>query len=254
MIASQTAMALERQRLSDAQRDTQVESEREKMRATLLRAISHDLRTPLQGILGSSSALRDREAVMDEALRDKLLLDIQEESQWLIRMVENLLSVTRINETTASVVKTPEAAEEIVAEAVNRIQRRFPKREIIVSVPDQLLEVPMDGTLIVQVLINLLENAIKYSYPSTPVEVDLQSKGNQAVFIVLDRGRGITEKMVSQPSAPPGAMRPDASRGLGIGLTICETIIRAHHGTLEAENREGGGAAFRFALPLKEGM
>lgn len=254
MIASQTAMALERQHLSDTQRKTQVESEREKMRATLLRAISHDLRTPLQGILGSSSALRDREAVMDEALRDKLLLDIQEESQWLIRMVENLLSVTRINETTASVVKTPEAAEEIVAEAVNRIQRRFPEREIIVKVPDRLLEVPMDGTLIVQVLINLLENAIKFSPDSTPVEIILQSRDNQAAFKVLDRGRGIMEEIASRQSAPPTLIRPDASRGLGIGLTICDTIVKAHHGTLEAENREGGGAEFRFMLPLKEGM
>ena len=153
-----------------------------------------NLRTPLAGILGSSSALRESGAELDEEMRDKLLSDIQEESQWLIRMVENLLSITRINESASKVAKLSEAAEEVVAEAVSRILRRFPKREIWVRVPDQLLEVPMDGTLIVQVLINLLENAIKYSPENSPIEVNLRNEGNLAVFEVKDRGRGISEE------------------------------------------------------------
>lgn len=254
MIASQVAMALERQHLSDEQRDMMVESEKEKMRSTLLRAISHDLRTPLSGILGASSAIRENGKSLDEDTRDKLVANIQEESQWLIRMVENLLSVTRINESASNLTKSMEAAEEVVGEAVSRIKQRFPGREITVSVPDEFLEVPMDGTLIAQVLINLLENAIKYSPGCSPVEVHLERNGDLAQFEVLDRGRGISEedfphlltgnKLIQNKS-------PDSYRGMGIGLSICKTIVKAHNGKLEAENRKEGGAIFRFTLPLK---
>ena len=255
MIASQIAMALERQRLSDrAAYDTNGIGTG-KMRATLLRAISHDLRTPLAGILGASSAMRENKALIADDARDKLLSDIQEESQWLIRMVENLLSVTRINETTTKVVKTSEAAEEVVAEAVSRMQRVFPSREIKVSVPSQLLEVPMDGTLMVQVLINLLENALKYSPVSMPVEISLRTEGKQAIFEVLDRGGGIPADFLpwqsgkNRPTAPP---KPDTARGMGIGLTICDTIVKAHGGVLEEAAREGGGTVIRVSLPLGE--
>ncbi|MBE6828979.1 MAG: two-component sensor histidine kinase, partial [Ruminococcaceae bacterium] len=257
MIASQVAMALERQHLSDEQRIILVESEKEKMRSTLLRAISHDLRTPLAGILGASSAIRENGKTLDEDTRDSLIANIQEESQWLIRMVENLLSVTRINENASNLVKNPEAAEEVVGEAVSRIKQRFPNREIIAHVPEEFLEVPMDGTLIVQVLINLLENAIKYSPVDSLVEIYLKKVGESAQFEVLDRGRGISDEdfpylfTSDKPSKSSENKSADSSRGMGIGLSICKTIVKAHQGTLEAENRKGGGAVFRFTLPLK---
>ncbi|WP_283610242.1 sensor histidine kinase [Faecalispora anaeroviscerum] len=254
MIASQVAMALERQHLSDEQRNVMVESEKEKMRSTLLRAISHDLRTPLAGILGASSAIRESGAMLDQTTRDSLVANIQEESQWLIRMVENLLSVTRINENASNLVKNPEAAEEVVGEAVSRIKQRFPKREIVVHVPEEFLEVPMDGTLIVQVLINLLENAIKYSPNDSSVEIRLEREGEWAKFEVLDRGRGISVEdfpYLFTSYQPSESRSADSSRGMGIGLSICKTIIQAHQGSLEAENRENGGAVFRFTLPLK---
>lgn len=247
-------MALERQHLSDEQRNVIVASEKEKMRSTLLRAISHDLRTPLAGILGASSAIRENGSMLDESTRDSLVANIQEESQWLIRMVENLLSVTRISENASNLVKSPEAAEEVVGEAVSRIKQRFPQREILVRVPEEFLEVPMDGTLIVQVLINLLENAIKFSPNDSAVEIHLEKEEKSAKFAVLDRGRGISGEDFPYlfTSDTPGKSRSaDSSRGMGIGLSICKTIIQAHQGTLEAENREGGGAVFRFTLPLK---
>jgi len=256
MIVSQTAMALERQRLSDEQHSIMIDSEKERMRSNLLRAISHDLRTPLAGILGASSVIRENGKALDEDTREKLNANIQEEAQWLIRMVENLLSVTRISENASNVTKKPEAAEEVVGEAVGRIQQRFPRREIAVRVPDEFLEVPMDGTLIVQVLINLLENAIKYSPENTPVEVRLQKIGDWAVFEVLDSGKGIPKEdlpYLFTDSAPGANRSPDSARGMGIGLTICRTIVKAHGGKIEAENRPGGGALFRFALPLKGG-
>lgn len=254
MIGSQAAMALERQHLSDEQRGIIVEAEKEKMRSNLLRAISHDLRTPLASILGASSAIRENGKKLDESTREKLNADIQEETQWLIRMVENLLSVTRINENVSRVTKSPEAAEEVVAEAVSRIKKRFPQRAVTVSVPDELLEVPMDGTLIVQVLINLLENAIKHSPGNLPVEVYLKRNGEWAQFEVLDHGKGIEDEdfpYLFTGYTPNGNKSPDSSRGMGIGLSICMTIIKAHNGKMEAENRKEGGAVFRFALPLK---
>lgn len=255
MIGSQAAMALERQHLSDEQRNIVVEAEKEKMRGNLLRAISHDLRTPLSGILGASSAIRENGRNLDGPTRDKLIADIQEESQWLIRMVENLLSVTRINEGKTKVAKKPEAAEEVIAAAVSRIKKRFPKRSILVHVPDELLEVPMDGTLIEQVLMNLLDNALKFSPNDSSVEVSLRKEGAQALFEVADRGKGITAEEFPYLFTGnfPGTKSPDSSRGMGIGLSICMTIIKAHNGKMEAVNRKEGGAVFRFALPLKEG-
>ncbi len=256
MIASQVAMALERQHLSDEQRNMMVESEKEKMRSTLLRAISHDLRTPLAGILGASSVIRENGMMLDENTKDSLIANIQEESQWLIRMVENLLSVTRINEDASNLKKSPEAAEEVVGEAVSRIKRRFPQSKIHVHVPEEFLEVPMDGTLIVQVLINLLENAIKYSPADSSIEVRLEREGTWARFEVLDRGRGILSEDIPRLFAgykPNESRRADSSRGMGIGLSICKTIVNAHQGNLEAENRKDGGTVFCFTLPLKGG-
>ena len=255
MLASQLAMALERQKLSDEQRSMQVEGEKEKMRSNLLRAISHDLRTPLTGILGASSAILEGGDLIDAVTRNKLLSGIKEDSQWLIRMVENLLSVTRINEGTMNVTKSPEAVEEIVAESVSRIRSRLPDHEITVRVPDELLVVPMDGTLIEQVLINLIDNAIKHSGDGTKIHVDVKKDHDKAVFEVSDNGDGIPEQdipYIFDGISSQGNRSSDSSRGTGIGLSICMSIIKAHNGTMEAENLEEGGALFRFTLPIEE--
>ena len=255
MIASQVAMALERQRLSDEQRAILVESEREKMRGNLLRAISHDIRTPLAGISGASAAILENKDTLSEETKQKLVANIQDESQWLIRMVENLLSVTRLDENAANLKKLPEAAEEVVADAVGRIRKRFFTRIIDVTVPEEYLEVPMDGTLIAQVLINLLENAVKFSPETSPIEVTLRKSGGDAVFEVADHGKGIPpEELSSLFSGMRAHTEPsaDSSRGMGIGLSICKTIVSAHGGSISAENRPEGGAVFRFTLPLGE--
>lgn len=252
-ITSLVAMALERQRLSDRQRAILVETEKEKMRSNLLRAISHDLRTPLTGILGASSAILENKDTLDMDTKEQLILQIKDDSQWLIRMVENLLSVTRINADTANVTKTPEAAEEIVAAAIGRIRKRYPNQSINVKVPDELLMVPMDATLIEQVIINLVENAIKHS-GETVIDVSLKKKKNRAVFEVSDNGEGIPEQdfpYLFESYVPNGTRTSDSSRGMGIGLSICMSIVKAHKGKMEAANRDGGkGAVFRFSLPL----
>ena len=255
MLASQVAMALERQYLSDDQRRILIESEKEKMRSNLLRAISHDLRTPLTGILGASSAILENGESLDKSTHDQLISNIKEDSQWLIRMVENLLSVTRINEGTMNVTKSPEAAEEIIAEAISHIRKRFPERKISVKVPDDLLMIPMDGTLIEQVLINLVENALKHSSVDSVVDVNVKTDSQYAVFEVSDQGEGISEEdfpYLFESYVPNGQRSSDSSRGMGIGLSICMSIIKAHNGKLEAVNKSEGGAVFRFKLPLEE--
>ncbi|MEL7657979.1 MAG: ATP-binding protein, partial [Bacillota bacterium] len=246
----------ERQYLSDEQRKILIETEKEKMRSNLLRAISHDLRTPLTGILGASSAILENGGSLDKSTHDKLISNIKEESQWLIRMVENLLSVTRINEGTMNVAKEPEAAEEIVAEAIGHIRKRFPERKISVKVPDDLLMIPMDGTLIEQVLINLVENAFKHSSVDSVVDIDIKSENQYAIFEVRDQGEGIADEdfpYLFESYVPNGKRSSDSSRGMGIGLSICMSIIKAHGGKLEAFNRNEGGAVFRFQLPLQAG-
>ncbi len=254
-ISSLVAMALERQHLSDEQREIIIETEKEKMRSNLLRAISHDLRTPLTGILGASSAILENKESLDLPTQEKLITHIKEDSQWLIRMVENLLSVTRINEDTANVTKTPEAAEEIVAAAISRIRKRFPEQKINVSVPEELLMVPMDPTLIEQVIINLIENAIKHSGETT-IDVTLREENHLAVFEVKDNGEGIAEQdfpYLFESYVPDGKRTSDSSRGMGIGLSICMSIVKAHQGKMEAFNQVAGGAVFRFVLPLSGG-
>lgn len=254
MINSLVAMALERQQLSDKQKIILIQSEKEKMRSNLLRAVSHDLRTPLTGILGASSTVLENYDTLDKATILGLLANIKEESQWLIRMVENLLSVTRINGGLSEVKKHPEAAEEIVASAIGRIRKRFKGCKINVKVPEELLIVPMDGTLIEQVIINLLENAIKHSGIDTEIYVDVKKEQDMAIFEVSDNGEGIGEDdlpYLFSDFLPSDKKISDSTGGMGIGLPICRSIIKAHNGKMEAGNKKNGGAVFRFILPLE---
>lgn len=252
MLTAQAAMALEQQRLSEEQQAIAVAAEKEKMRTNLLRSVSHDLRTPLTSIIGASSAiLENRERVTPET-RDKLIGDIHEEAEWLIRLVENLLVVTRISENPAKICKQPEAAEEIAAEAVGRIKKRFPGAKIKVSVPEEFFLIPMDATLVEQVILNLLENAVRHSGSSLPVELNVTVEGEWAVFTVSDRGKGIPPQNlphIFDGFPAEGSPSGDSTKGSGIGLSICNSIIKAHGGKISAANRPEGGAVFTFWLP-----
>ncbi len=255
MIVPLVAMALERQHLSDEQRQIIIDSEKERLRANLLRAISHDLRTPLTSISGASSALLEEGRNISQDSAKILIEGIRDDSQWLIRMVENLLSVTRIRDGGFQVNKTSEAAEEIVAEAIGRVKLRFRKRRIDAEVPEELLLVPMDGTLIVQVLMNLLENAVRHSGDDSIINVTVTKENNHAVFEVSDHGEGIPQEdlpFLFDSSTPGEKEKKDTSRSMGIGLSICMSIVKAHGGTIYAENKPSGGAVFRFSLPLEK--
>ncbi|WP_241433495.1 sensor histidine kinase [Listeria floridensis] len=213
------------------------------------------MRTPLTGILGASSALLESGTQLDESIKQKLVSDIKEDSEWLIRMVENLLSVTRISDKEFTVKREDEAVEEIVGEAVQRVKTRFPYRNISVQVPEQVLFVPMDGTLIEQVLMNLIENALRHGGENASVWVNaiLSGRGDEVIFTVKDDGTGIPPENMGHLFDGLAALerdRIDMTRGLGIGLSICMSIIKAHGGRMEASENPGGGTIFRFTLPL----
>ena len=232
----------------------QIEAEREKTRGNLLRAVSHDLRTPLTGILGASSAIADAELPPEEARR--LARQIGSDAQWLIRMVENLLSVTRVDDggRPVKLYKQPEAAEEVASAAVVQLKKRFPAQSVRVQVPRELLLVPMDAMLVEQVLLNLLENAVIHGSGATEIQLVVERRGSEAAFTVLDNGCGIDPQLLPRlfEKTICHEERGDRRRSLGIGLTVCNTIIRAHSGRMAAANRPDGGAAVGFTLPLEE--
>ena len=205
------------------QEKLRAESEKERMRGNLLRAISHDLRTPLTSIYGSSSTLISKYDALPKEQQLKLLGEIQEDSEWLIRMVENLLSVTRIDGAKVEVVKTP-----------------------------TVLDIPMDSLLIEQVLLNLLENAVFHAKGMTELTLSVSLVGDKAVFEVADNGCGIPDDALQKiftGSYEKSAAPVDGTRSnMGIGLSVCAAIVKAHGGDITAENRSGGGAVFRFAL------
>jgi two-component system sensor histidine kinase KdpD len=256
-LASLVALALERQTLSDRQRSMEIESEKEKMRYDFLRGISHDLRTPLTAILGASSVLLDTGELLDSEARYLFASDIRCDAQWLMRMVENILSVTKISDGSMRIMKKSEAVEEVVAEAASLVRSHFSGIHLNVSIPEDLLLVPMDGTLIEQVLINFMENAVKYAGVSPTIELRVTADAGNAYFTVIDDGSGIPEEDLPRIfDGPVSASRKngDGTRGLGIGLMICAAIIKAHDGTISARNREGRGAEFCFTLPLGQGV
>lgn len=227
------------------------ETEKEKMRANLLRAISHDLRTPLTGIIGASSSYLDSSELLTEEEKNAIVTHIHEDANWLLNMVENLLSVTRIHNQSSTVKKTDESVEEIVSAAINRLKKRLPGASVNVSVPDELLILPMDAILIEQVLLNLLENAIIHSQSVKPILCYVDDDNGNVTFHVKDYGIGIDPerlKNIFDGNSYIGNSESDSNKGMGIGLSICKTIITAHNGTINARNHKQG-AEFYFTLP-----
>lgn len=231
--------------LADERTAIALEAEKEKMRSNLLRAISHDLRTPLTTIIGSTSLILEDGKHMPPEEVDKLLSNIKEDAEWLIGMVENLLSITHFQPGETKLKTQPEMVEEVIADAVIKTRKRFPGVNIQVDLPQELIIAPMDSLLIKQVIINLLENAIRHSGDTEHIAVTTYVKDNYAVVQVSDRGRGL--------SANPDwndKLSTDSSKGFGIGLPVCESIVKAHKGYFESLDRPEGGAIFRFGLPL----
>lgn len=230
------------------------EAEREKIHSNLLRAVSHDIRTPLTGIVGATNVLLEQDDVLTPQQRRELLKNANEEAQWLIHIVENLLSITRIGAgEDAQVTKTPEAAEEVIEGAVGKFRRQYPQIDVRVELPEEFFLVPMDPLLIQQVMTNLLENAAVHGVTTTRVVVSLEKRGKWARFTVCDNGRGIPEgRLHNLFDGTQSAQKGDSTRSMGIGLSVCKTVVAAHCGKIKGENIKGGGARFTVDLPLEE--
>ena len=235
------------------QEQFRMESEREKMRANLLRSVSHDIRTPLTSIVGSTSAVLETPD-LSPAQQRQLLEDVRDDAQWLVRVVEILLSITRMGED-PKLSKQPEAAEEVLGEVVRKFRKHYPEIHVSVSVPEELLIVPMDAILIEQVMTNLLENAVRHGKNTSQIALSVHRENDEAVFAVQDNGGGIPKKLL--PELFSGTLRHsdtptgDGKRNMGLGLSVCNAIVRAHGGTMDAKNANGG-AELIFRLPMME--
>mgnify|MGYP003006247067 CR=1 FL=1 len=237
------------------QEQLRMESETEKMRANLLRAVSHDLRTPLTSIYGSCSTVIDNYDSLGREQKIKLLSEACADAQWLNRMVENLLSVTRIDSEKVSVKKTPTVLEELIDAVLVKFKKTHPGVNIHVELPDDFIVIPMDSMLIRQVLTNLLENAVLHAEGMTKLTLRVFTLGNRAVFEVADNGCGIPKERLRTlftGTLPSESEADSGKHGMGIGLSVCAAIIKAHGGEIKAESKPGEGTAIRFWLETEE--
>lgn len=230
-----------------------MEAEKETMRANLLRAVSHDLRTPLTSIIGMAQTYQENYALFTEEEKLEMVRGIREDADWLLNMVENLLSVTRIRMGDTRVNTSPELLEEVVAGAVQRLHKRLPEAVVHVRVPDEVLMVPMDPVLISQVIINLLENSVYHSGSTEPIDLIVEKHPDGVEFHIRDYGKGIPSDRLNTIFDGGGIevnKSGDSHKGMGIGLTICKTIVAAHRGEIWVLNRDKG-AEFVFTLPIE---
>lgn len=230
-----------------------MEKELEHMRSDFLRSISHDFRTPLTGIIGACSMLSGSNDIqLTSDARQELVESINGEAEWLMRTVENLLSVTRVGSSGPKLNKSQEPIEEVLSTVLEKASSRFPQSEIAVTPPDDFIMIPVDPVLIVQVLMNLIENAVKYSDSTDKIELKASDGGEYAVFTVRDHGRGMNQGTLDTLFEPSAGRSGDSTHGMGLGLSICKSIIQAHGGTIEGHNAPGGGAVFNVYLPKED--
>ncbi len=230
------------------------ESQRERMHANLLRAVSHDLRTPLTTIYGSSTALLDNYDEFSDSQKKQMLGGISEDSQWLVRMVENLLSITKLDATDVKIIKSDAVLEELIDSVLIKFSKRYPNQKVHIDIPDELVIIPMDALLIEQVAVNILENAVQHAEGMTELTLRVFIISGKAVFEIKDNGSGIPKEKMKHIFT--GCYSSDTSRGegknnAGIGLSVCASIIKAHDGDIRAENLKKGGCIFRFTLDME---
>ena len=230
-------------------------AEMEKMRANLLRSVSHDLRTPLTSIIGASSVLLENEE-MPEGDKKELIGEINKDARWLVRVTENILSVTKFSGTGVALKKEYEVAEEVVSGAIVKFKKNHPDMQILVRKPEEILLAPMDATLIEQVIINLFDNVCEHGKNASAIEVEISEKDAFVYITVSDNGAGIPASKLpilfdGRISASESVVS-DNRRNMGIGLAVCRSIVRAHGGEIRAYNNNSGGASIEFALPASE--
>lgn len=254
-VMSQMAIALDREILVSQQEASKTAIDRERLRSSLLRSISHDLRSPLAGIKGTISTILEDGESIPENVKQSLLKGVYDDTEWLIRLVENLLSMTRFDEGNVRIDKNMELVEEVLTESAQRSSKYFRDHEIKIDAPEEMIMAPMDGSLIEQVLINLIDNAAKFSPKGSLIQVKAYGKDNDVFFEVIDDGIGIDDKIlpyIFDRFFTNGSKISDSRRGVGLGLAICKSIVEAHGGKIAAFNRKNGGSIFRFNIPGKK--
>lgn len=256
-VATQLGIALDREYLSSERERITVAMERERQRSTLLRSIAHDLRSPLTALSGESNLLADGYDTLSDAERRKLAVDMSEEIIWLTDLVENILSMTRISDARLAMKKQEEVIDDLVSAAVAHTERLMGGRRLTVSLPDEVLCAPMDGRLVVQAIINLLENAARHTPPGADVSLAVTSDEENIVIMVSDTGEGIDVRIRDRlfdrfVTIDSEGSVPDGRRGLGLGLAICKAVAEAHGGSIRAEDNPPHGARFILTLPMED--
>ena len=252
--ASQSAQAIERAQLAEQARQVKLLQAAEKLQNALLNSISHDLRTPLVSITGALTTLEQQES-LEEPARRSLIETAREEADRLNRLVGNLLDMTRLESGALQLKREPSDPQDLIGTALGQIEARLADRKVTVDVTPGIALVKLDFVLIVQVLMNLLDNAIKYSPEGSPIDIQATTSSTELRISVLDRGIGIPpEDMIRVFDKFYRVQRPRRIQapGTGLGLAICKGIIEAHGGQIWAGSREGGGTKITFALPLDE--
>ena len=254
-ILGECALALDNLRNAREKEEAAVLAKNEQLRANLLRSISHDLRTPLTSISGNADTLLHSYNVLDEQTRKQIFTDIYDDAQWLTGLVENLLSVTKIADGSVKLRLSDQVVDDIVSEALRHIDRRSAEHHITVDCGDEPLLVRVDAGLIVQVLINLVNNAVKYTPAGSNIRITAIRRGNAAEICVSDNGPGIPDELkerVFEMFFTGGNPIGDNRRSLGLGLTLCQAIIHAHHGEMTLKGNSPHGCIFSFTVPLSE--
>lgn len=254
-ILGDAAMALEKEQVVREKSRADLIAKNEQLRANLLRSISHDLRTPLTSISGSAGILLSSSDTLDEKNKKQLYTDIYDDSLWLINLVENLLSVTRIEDGTMQLNMTTELIEEVVHEALQHISRQGREHHIQVQQDNEFILVKMDTRLIIQVIINLIDNAIKYTPKGSHILIHIFKQKHEVCIDVQDDGPGISDEMKPHifDMFYTGNMKvADSRRSLGLGLALCKSIVNAHHGTMSVLDNQPKGAILRVILPIEE--
>ena len=254
-IVSEGELALDRARAMEAREEAAVLAKNEQLRANLLRSISHDLRTPLTSISGDADMLLHDRGALSAQQKEHLYRDIHDDACWLVTLVENLLSITRIDNGTLQLAEQPELVADVVREALQHVDRRAGRRRVDVELEDELLMADMDARLIVQVIINLVDNAIKYTPPGSHVQVSARKRGESVEVRIADDGPGISDEAKAKlfdMFYTANNARGDGRRGLGLGLSLCRSIVQAHGGAIAVEDNYPNGSIFSFTLPLAE--
>ena len=252
-LATQLTLAIERENLSRQAQVARFQIEAEQMRNALLSSVSHDLRTPLTVIAGSASSLLEGEKNLDAVTKHELTQGIYEEAKRLDRLVHNLLEMSRLQSGEVKINMEWYVLEEVIGCALAQLDSQLQDHPVSISLPTDLPLVQIDALLLERVVINLLENAMKYTPPGTPVEISGRINDNELLVTVADKGHGLPVGQEERIFEKFYQVTPGSARGAGLGLTICRSIIEAHGGHIWAANRPEGGARFSFTIPLVEG-